>query len=132
MAFDEEWAQLKHDAAMRIDHVDPGPIYGGTDGYGKGTEDYTVNYDDLGKVGHDAYLLFNAMEPDGKYARHSSETAGSDLKADGFETGRALTSRARRIEEWCAVHDCFPALPSVPMRSRDMPRPAVAPGNRAN
>ncbi|MFE1367919.1 hypothetical protein ACH4KO_33675 [Streptomyces anulatus] len=86
MSFDEEWGALKAAAAMRLNQV------GGSGGSGpKGSADYVVNDDELGAIGSAAFKLFNGLEPTGKHAKAASETAGTSLKGDGFDTGAAFT-----------------------------------------
>lgn len=91
MSFEEEWGALKA-AAMRLNQV------GGSGGSGpKGSADYVVNDDELGGIGSAAFKLFNGLEPTGKHAKAASETAGTSLKGDGFDTGAAFTEV---IETW--------------------------------
>ncbi|MFF3623129.1 hypothetical protein [Streptomyces sp. NPDC002467] len=76
---------------MRLNGVpeyDPGGTgeYGG----GPGTADCIVHADDLGRIGHDAYQLFNGMDGAGKHAKAGSEAAATALKGGDFETGRTL------------------------------------------
>ncbi|WP_228925644.1 hypothetical protein [Streptomyces sp. DH7] len=86
MSFDEEWGALKAAAAMRLNQV------GGSGGSGpQGSADYVVNDDELGAIGSAAFKLFNGLEPTGKHAKAASETAGTSLKGDGFDTGAAFT-----------------------------------------
>ncbi|MFE7372627.1 hypothetical protein [Streptomyces anulatus] len=86
MSFEEEWGALKAAAAMRLNQV------GGSGGSGpKGSADYVVNDDELGAIGSAAFKLFNGLEPTGKHAKAASETAGTSLKGDGFDTGAAFT-----------------------------------------
>ncbi|MBT1105247.1 hypothetical protein OH797_23870 [Streptomyces anulatus] len=86
MSFEEEWGALKAAAAMRLNQV------GGSGGSGpKGSADYVVNDDELGGIGSAAFKLFNGLEPTGKHAKAASETAGTSLKGDGFDTGAAFT-----------------------------------------
>ncbi|MEU0086969.1 hypothetical protein [Streptomyces sp. NPDC006274] len=86
MSFDDEWASVKT-VAMRLNNADsaagskPGP----------GSADYVVEDDELGDVGHAAYGLFNGLESAGKHANAVSETAGTSLKGDGFDSGAALS-----------------------------------------
>ncbi|WP_405501607.1 hypothetical protein [Streptomyces anulatus] len=92
MSFEEEWGALKAAAAMRLNQV------GGSGGSGpKGSADYVVNDDELGDIGSAAFKLFNGLEPTGKHAKAASETAGTGLKGDGFDTGAAFTEV---IETW--------------------------------
>ncbi|MFD5345225.1 hypothetical protein ACFWJY_16010 [Streptomyces anulatus] len=77
---------------MRLNQV------GGSGGSGpKGSADYVVNDDELGGIGSAAFKLFNGLEPTGKHAKAASETAGTSLKGDGFDTGAAFTEV---IETW--------------------------------
>ncbi|MFG2880664.1 hypothetical protein ACGFYU_37590 [Streptomyces sp. NPDC048337] len=91
MSFSEEWQQRKGEALMRLNSA-PGYDPGGTGEYGggPGTADYIVHADDLGRIGHDAYLLFNGMDGAGKHAAAGSEAAASTLKGGGFDAGNAL------------------------------------------
>lgn len=83
MSFEEEWGGLKAAAAMRLNQVGgSGP---------KGSADYVVNDDELGGIGNAAFKLFNGLEPTGKHAKAASETAGTSLKGDGFDSGAAFT-----------------------------------------
>ncbi|KPL33440.1 hypothetical protein JI76_13490 [Streptomyces anulatus] len=92
MSFEEEWGALKAAAAMRLNQV------GGSGGSGpKGSADYVVNDDELGEIGSAAFKLFNGLEPTGKHAKAASETAGTSLKGDGFDSGAAFTEV---IETW--------------------------------
>lgn len=92
MSFEEEWGSLKAAAAMRLNQV------GGSGGSGpKGSADYVVNDDELGGIGSAAFKLFNGLEPTGKHAKAASETAGTSLKGDGFDSGAAFTEV---IETW--------------------------------
>ncbi|RDG38596.1 hypothetical protein [Streptomyces corynorhini] len=100
MSFEDEWRQLKEDAAakssgMRLNGLpamDPGgpryPASGGT----APAPDYVVQRDDLGAIGHDAFLLFNGMESGGKHAKVESEAAAAALKAENFAMGAALAT----------------------------------------
>ncbi|WP_435058911.1 hypothetical protein [Streptomyces sp. bgisy060] len=47
--------------------------------------------DDLGDIGHAAHGLFSSLESAGKHANAASETAGTSLKGDGFDSGAALS-----------------------------------------
>ncbi|MEU6759385.1 hypothetical protein [Streptomyces sp. NPDC046685] len=86
MSFDEEWAADKAAVTMRLNQA------GSTGGSGpKGSADYVVEDDDLGEIGHAAKGLFDGLEPAGKHANAASESAGSSLKGDGFDTGAALS-----------------------------------------
>ncbi|MFE2032974.1 hypothetical protein ACFXBB_06870 [Streptomyces scopuliridis] len=89
MSFDQEWADLKQSAATRMRlnslptlETNPTPTR---------NEDLIVNDDELGKIGHAAYVLHRNLTADGKHAQRQTETAGESLKGDGFATGAALT-----------------------------------------
>ncbi|MEU0273692.1 hypothetical protein [Streptomyces sp. NPDC006307] len=84
MSFDDEWAQAKAAAVMRLNGAPGGSAK-------PGSADYVVHDDELGAIGHAAHGLFNGLESGGKHARAASETAGSSLKGDGFVTGAALS-----------------------------------------
>ncbi|MFE2285094.1 hypothetical protein ACFXDJ_13075 [Streptomyces sp. NPDC059443] len=86
MSFDEEWAAEQASVAMRLNQAGSG---GGS--APAGSADYVVEDDDLGEIGHAAHGLFNGLEPAGKHANAASESAGSSLKGDGFDTGAALS-----------------------------------------
>ncbi|MGW6723832.1 hypothetical protein [Streptomyces sp. NPDC054995] len=89
MSFEQEWGELKAAAATRLNQVGG---TGGTGGSGpKGAADYEVPDDQLGDIGHAAFNLFNGFEPTGKHAKAASETAGTSLKGDGFDSGAAFT-----------------------------------------
>ncbi|RPK43429.1 MULTISPECIES: hypothetical protein [unclassified Streptomyces] len=63
----------------------------GGPGAEKGSADYVVPDDELGHIGHAAFGLFDGLESTGKHAKAASETAGTSLKGDGFDTGAAFT-----------------------------------------
>ncbi|MGW4669820.1 hypothetical protein [Streptomyces sp. NPDC004324] len=115
MAWDE-WEKLKADAArrstthMRLNQVpaDPG---------GGGGADLVVNQDDLGAVGHEAFVLYGELHRTTDIAGAGADKAGAGstmqaaaaLKAHGFETGAALeltvevwTSQAKSVLQACA------------------------------
>ncbi|MYU34586.1 hypothetical protein GTW52_15975 [Streptomyces sp. SID8358] len=87
MSFEKEWGELKAAAATRLNQVSATGGSGST----KGPADYAVPDDELGDIGHAAFGLFNGLEPTGKHAKVASETAGTSLKGDGFDTGAAFT-----------------------------------------
>lgn len=88
VSFDDEWGAAKT-ASMRLNQA-PSTDSAGS-GPKPGSADYVVHDDELGDIGHSAYGLFNGLEPGGKHASAASETAGTSLKGDGFDTGSALT-----------------------------------------
>ncbi|WMX48091.1 hypothetical protein [Streptomyces roseicoloratus] len=87
MSFEDEWAAEKAAVAMRLNKADST----GSSTPAKGSGDYVVEDDDLGAIGHAAHGLFNGLQSAGKHADAASETAGTSLKGDGFDTGAALS-----------------------------------------
>ncbi|MFE3742878.1 hypothetical protein [Streptomyces sp. NPDC059134] len=93
MSFDQEWAALKQSAATRMQlnsvpalETNPAPIR---------NEDLIVNDDELGKIGHSAYMLHANLLADGKHAQRQSEAAATALTRDGFTMGSELTNFSR-------------------------------------
>jgi hypothetical protein len=86
--FDEEWAAARAGASrtvgMRLNHSD-----GGGRNPGSAT-DLSVNQDDLGAVGHDAYLLHGRLSRDGDHARPSTFEAANALTNGNFVSGSEL------------------------------------------
>ncbi|WP_262064000.1 hypothetical protein [Streptomyces sp. STR69] len=94
----EEWEQLKADAArrgsarMRLDQLAAGG--GGVGG------DLVVHQDDLGAVGHEAYILHDQLRQrvdiagagSGRSGSGSTTQAGEELKGSGFAMGSALVT----------------------------------------
>ncbi|MFJ4624348.1 hypothetical protein [Streptomyces sp. NPDC088812] len=116
MAWDE-WEQLKADAVeggatrMRLNQIPADP------GGGSGAGDLVVNQDDLGAVGHDAFLLYEDLQTGADIAGAgankdgvgSSSQAAAALKSHGFATGGALettvdiwTSQLKTVLQACA------------------------------
>ncbi|MGW7525296.1 hypothetical protein [Streptomyces sp. NPDC054783] len=91
-SFDQEWAGLKTKARMRLDGVDPG-------GPSPSGADLVVKYDDMGKIGHSAFLLHRHLSSAGSHAKSHAEAAAKSLKNDGFDMGAAL---AEADEGWQA------------------------------
>ncbi|MEU0371267.1 hypothetical protein ABZ070_13560 [Streptomyces sp. NPDC006283] len=89
MTFDEEWAAARTGASqtveMRLNHSDGG---GGT--HSGGAADLSVNQDDLGAVGHDAYNLHGRLSRDGDHARPTTFDAAIALTNSNFVSGSAL------------------------------------------
>ncbi|MFI5974869.1 hypothetical protein [Streptomyces sp. NPDC051452] len=83
MSFDQEWAELKTKARMRLDGVDPG-------GPSSGQADLVVKYDDMGEIGHAAFLLHQHLSSAGKHAQSHSQAAAKSLGNNGFDMGAAL------------------------------------------
>ncbi|GAA3835395.1 hypothetical protein ACFS5L_36520 [Streptomyces phyllanthi] len=89
MAWDE-WEQLKSEAAaksstgMRLNKVP-------TEGGGGGSQDLRVNQDDLGAVGHEAFILHDQL-------RNQADIAGMGMDKDGsgstMQAGAALKSHS--------------------------------------
>ncbi|MFJ2392911.1 hypothetical protein ACIOTI_09205 [Streptomyces sp. NPDC087843] len=94
MSFDQEWSELKTKARMRLDSVPTDP--GGTS---PGGADLVLRYDDMGKIGHAAFLLHQHLSSAGKHARSHTDAAAKSLEDDGFDMGGAL---AKAEEGWQA------------------------------
>ncbi|MBD0743974.1 hypothetical protein [Streptomyces sp. CBMA152] len=93
MSFDQDWAALKAKAQMRLDSVpSPDPRGSSPDG-----ADLILKYDDMGKIGHAAFLLHQHLSSAGKHAQPGTEAAAKSLGSDGFATGTAL---AKAGEGW--------------------------------
>ncbi|MEU6812571.1 hypothetical protein ABZ920_27060 [Streptomyces sp. NPDC046831] len=111
----EEWETLKAQAAdrrsthMRLNQLEPGG--------GGGGGDLVVHQDDLGAVGHEAYILWEGLRKDadiagagaGKDGAGSTMQAAANLKSHGFDTGGALettvdvwTSQVKSVLQACA------------------------------
>ncbi|MFJ9817999.1 hypothetical protein ACIRU3_22605 [Streptomyces sp. NPDC101151] len=101
MAWDE-WEQLKSEAAerstdMRLNQL---PADGGGGG-----GDLVAHQDDLGAVGHEAFVLYDGLHTgadiaaagDGQGSDGSTMQAAATLKSHGFATGSALEST---VEMW--------------------------------
>ncbi|MGW0604356.1 hypothetical protein [Streptomyces sp. NPDC002640] len=89
MTFEQEWAQLRAQAAersgMRLNGL---PAEGG--GGGGGGDDLVVNRDDLGAIGNEAYDLLGRLGKDGDIARASTFTAATALTNGNFVSGSAV------------------------------------------
>ncbi|WP_153456834.1 glutathione S-transferase family protein [Streptomyces smaragdinus] len=93
MSFEDEWAQLKADAAMHLDRVpDPGP------GPPTPQGDLQVNQKDLAAVGDVAFRLNQSLGNDGLHAMTGLYGASYALKTD-FALGAALDQVAERWTE---------------------------------
>ncbi|MER5464779.1 hypothetical protein ABT010_29670 [Streptomyces sp. NPDC002668] len=53
-----------------------------------------MTYDDLGAIGHEAYVLHGRLIKDGDVARESSFTAGTALTSHHFDVGSELSTAA--------------------------------------
>ncbi|MGP4087043.1 hypothetical protein [Streptomyces sp. KR55] len=114
MAWDE-WEHLKSEAAerrstqMRLNQL---PAEGGGSG-----RDLVARQDDLGAVGHDAYILYDELNKGADIAAAgankdgagSTMQAAATLKSHGFQTGSALettvsvwTSQLKSVLQACA------------------------------
>ncbi|MEV7087420.1 hypothetical protein AB0O07_16205 [Streptomyces sp. NPDC093085] len=98
MTFDEEWARLRERAADRSStrlNTASAPGSGGGGGAGGGTvgaadSDLSVNRDDLGAIGHDAYEVRTRLSRDGDHARPATFDAAIALTNESFVSGAAL------------------------------------------
>ena len=123
MSFEEEWAELKsgrgdstQSPRMQLNGYN-------TEKQGPGTPNGTyeaglsVHQDDLGAVGHDAYLLHHKLRKladiDGKGVDNSgnstNDRAAQELRRNNFELGGALrkavsmwNSQCRTLQQGCA------------------------------
>lgn len=104
MAWDE-WEQLKAEAAgggtahMQLNQLDPGsgPVRPAPDPAQYG--DLKVNQSDLGKIGTNAFKLYNDLWSKGRRAVPTSESAATKLTGGGFALGSALQHVALRWDE---------------------------------
>ncbi|KUJ67821.1 hypothetical protein ACZ90_25010 [Streptomyces albus subsp. albus] len=98
MAFDDEWARYKADAAAgtsggtRLDHVPDGP-----GNRGKGAPDLMVYADDLGAIGSAAFTLHERLRKAGDITRGAegdgnTATAARVLAKENLVTGSALST----------------------------------------
>jgi hypothetical protein len=113
----EEWEQLKADAADGRSTQTQLNQLSAEGGRGGSERDLVVNQDDLGAVGHDAYLLYDALHTGtdvagagmNKDGAGSTMQAAASLKSHGFAMGSALeltvevwTSQANTVLQACA------------------------------
>ncbi|MFE4535133.1 hypothetical protein ACFRKB_08615 [Streptomyces scopuliridis] len=116
----DEWEQLKSDAAgrqatgqatgMRLNQLPGGPGSGGRD-------DLVVQQDDLGAVGHEAFVLHSDLGKQADIAGAGADKSGSgssmqaaaSLKSHNFTLGSALettvstwTSQVKSLLQACA------------------------------
>ncbi|MFD7286189.1 hypothetical protein [Streptomyces sp. NPDC059863] len=110
----DEWEQLKSDAAgrqatgMRLNQLPGGP---------GGRDDLVVQQDDLGAVGHEAFVLHNDLGKQADIAGAGADKSGSgssmqaaaSLKTHNFTLGSALettvstwTSQLKSLLQACA------------------------------
>jgi hypothetical protein len=117
MSFEDEWAQLKADAAQRgSTRMQLNQHQAGDGGGGGGSGDLVVQQDDLGAVGHEAYTLHGRLHKQADIAgmgagggAGSSEQAATHLSGHNFQMGgefsRALTlwdSKVKTVLQMCA------------------------------
>ncbi|MGJ7420380.1 hypothetical protein AB9128_31525 [Streptomyces cinereoruber] len=104
-----EWEKLKSDAVER--RSSPVRLNGldGDGGTGAGSGDLVVNRDDLGAIGHEAYLLYGRLSRDGDHARPSTFDASIALTNGNFTSGSELlkvhdrwNSQRRTLLDACA------------------------------
>ncbi|MEU0810420.1 hypothetical protein [Streptomyces sp. NPDC005970] len=98
MSFDEEWSELRSQAAqgqqaqMRLNHVDDGSGGRGLPSGSRSAQpDLSVKSDELGRIGHDAFLLYDRVMSDGGWAQITTLRASVDLAEGHLETGAALS-----------------------------------------
>lgn len=93
MSFDHEWAELKKNAQMSLNSASTM----------EGDADLIIRDDDMGKIGHAAFLLHRHLLSAGTHAQSDTEAAAKSLKSDGFETGVALAKAARAWQDQMEV-----------------------------
>ncbi|MFE6224315.1 MULTISPECIES: hypothetical protein [unclassified Streptomyces] len=105
----DEWEQLKADSAQR--EPDRMRLNGleGNAGATAGSGDLVVNRDDLGAIGHEAYLLYGRLSRDGDHARPATFDASIALTNGNFTSGSELlkvhdrwNSQLRTLLDACA------------------------------
>ncbi|WP_455360541.1 hypothetical protein [Streptomyces sp. SYSU K21746] len=88
MSFDEEWSSARTSAtantSMRLNRADDGPSGSA------GNADLSVNQDDLGAIGSEAYQLYQRLTRDGDHARPATFDASIALTNMSFQSGSAL------------------------------------------
>ena len=116
MSFEEEWSELRAQAEqgqraqMRLNHVDDGSGGRGTpNGSGPRQPDLSVKSDELGRIGHEAFLLYDRVMSDGGWAQMTTLRASTDLTEGHLETGAALSeadkawqTKLGTLQEACA------------------------------
>ncbi|MFJ4873476.1 hypothetical protein [Streptomyces sp. NPDC088757] len=105
----DEWEKLKSDAGARQSSQMQLNGLDGNGGTGVGSGDLVVNRDDLGAIGHEAYLLYGRLSRDGDHARPSTFDASLALTNGNFTSGSELlkvhdrwNSRLRTLLDACA------------------------------
>ncbi|MFE3827136.1 hypothetical protein [Streptomyces sp. NPDC059092] len=89
MTFDQEWAELRGQAAERA-HTRLNTVTSPGSGGSAADSDLSVNRDDLGAIGHDAYELRTRLTRDGDHARPATFDAAIALTNESFASGSAL------------------------------------------
>jgi hypothetical protein len=116
VSFEEEWSELRARAAqgqgaqMRLNHVDDGSGGQGAPRSGGSTQpDLSVKTDELGRIGHDAFLLYDRIMSDGGWAQLTTLRASTDLTEGHLQTGTALSqadeawqTKLGTLQEACA------------------------------
>ncbi|MFF5927303.1 hypothetical protein [Streptomyces hydrogenans] len=105
----DEWEKLKsatgegRPTGVRLNGLD------GNGGAAAGSADLVVNQDDLGAIGHEAYLLHGRLSRDGDHARPSTFDASIALTNGNFTSGSELlkvhdrwNSQLRTLLDACA------------------------------
>ncbi|WP_431044597.1 hypothetical protein ACQUSR_23575 [Streptomyces sp. P1-3] len=94
MSFREEWARARAEAATRtrLDHADGVASSGGP-------SDLIVRQDDLGRIGHAAFMLHGRLKKAGDITRGAEDEgatakAAAALTSHNFAMGAALTTTA--------------------------------------
>lgn len=90
MTFDAEWAALRAESTQRVDMRLNGVGDGKTRQSGPNDPDLSVNQDELGAVGHEAYGLRTRLSTEGDRARPSTFDAAIALTNGNFSSGSAL------------------------------------------
>lgn len=107
MSFEEEWARHKAAGADNQTHM---RLNGHNEENRQGgAPDLAVHQDDLGAVGHDAYVLHGKLKKQSDINaagrddsdNSSTERAARELRQSNFETGTALRKTGKMWESQC-------------------------------
>lgn len=102
MSFEDEWAELKGTAAEKTASMQLAGATGSPQGGEADSGELVVHKDDLGKVGHEAFLLHGRLQKAGDVT-HGERGPGATVEAasalgnEGFTMGAALTTT---VETW--------------------------------
>ncbi|WP_078966136.1 hypothetical protein [Streptomyces sp. WM6378] len=96
MLFEEEWAELKDAAAKKAGSMQLASATDTPKGGAPVSGDLVVHQDDLGRVGHEAFLLHGRLLKAGDVTRGAQGSgatadAATALDHEGFTMGSALT-----------------------------------------